>query len=73
MQATQDLRIAAPRGADPESETLLAEVERLPESEALLLYARLSPRLQWLARQRSSGPRRSALIVHHALQSSHCR
>lgn len=73
MRASPDLPIPAPRSADPEGETLLAEVQSLPEPEALRLYARLSPRLQWLARQRSNGPRRSALIVHHALQSSHCR
>jgi hypothetical protein len=59
--------------ADPEADALLAQVYVLPEAEALRLYARLSPRLQWLARQRTTGQRRSALIVHHALMRANCR
>jgi hypothetical protein len=59
--------------ADPEADALLAQVYVLPEAEALRLYARLSPRMQWLARQRTCGPRRSALIVHHALTQAHSR
>jgi len=58
---------------DPEADALLAQVHVLPEAEALRLYARLSPRLQWLARQRTTGPRRSALIVHHALTRTQMR
>jgi hypothetical protein len=36
-------------------------------------YQRLSPKLQWLARQRATGQRRAALIVHHAIASAQCR
>lgn len=48
-------------------EVLLERVRMLPETEALELYSQLSPKLQWLVRQRASGQRREALIVHHAL------
>jgi hypothetical protein len=57
---------------EPEADALLAQVHLLPEAEALRLYARFSPRLQWLARQRTTGPRRAALIEHHALTRAHC-
>jgi hypothetical protein len=56
-----------------QGETLIAPVYTLPEAEALNYYQRLSPKLQWLARQRASGPRRAVLIVHHAIASAQCR
>jgi hypothetical protein len=59
--------------AVPEGEAVIAPVHTLPESEALRFYQRLSPRLQWLARQRATGQRRAALIVHHAITSAQCR
>jgi hypothetical protein len=59
--------------ATPELDALLTPVYTLPESEALQIYARLSPRLQWLARQRATGQRRASLIVHHAIASAQCR
>lgn len=71
MSATQDLYPITSMMTDPESDALLTQVHGLPEAEALRLYARLSPRLQWLARQRATGPRRAALIVHQAL--ARCR
>ena len=73
MSATQDLDEIYSLGAGPEAEALLAQVHVLPEPEALRLYGRLSPRLQWLARQRATGQRRSALIVHHALTRAQYR
>jgi hypothetical protein len=73
MATIQDRYPISPAAAEPETDALLQQVHVLPEAEALLLYARLSPRLQWLARQRTSGPRRSALIVHHALTRSNAR
>jgi hypothetical protein len=71
MPAIQDLQPLSSMIADPEADALLAQVHGLPEAEALRFYARLSPRLQWLARQRATGARRAALIVHHAL--TQCR
>jgi len=59
--------------ATPELDALLTPVYSLPESEALQHYARLSPKLQWLARQRATGQRRASLIVHHAIASAQCR
>lgn len=56
-----------------EGETLIAPLYTLPEPEALHYYQRLSPKLQWLARQRATGQRRAALIVHHAIASAQCR
>jgi hypothetical protein len=72
MPAAQDLRANSVMMVEPEADALLAQVHALPEAEALRLYARLSPRLQWLARQRTTGQRRAALIVHHALSRAHC-
>ncbi len=59
--------------ADTEADALIERIHTLPESEALHCYAQLSPRLQWLARMRTSGARRAALIVHHAISIAHCR
>ncbi len=73
MPMTHERYEISPMAPEPEADALLQQVHVLPEAEALQLYARLSPRLQWLARQRTSGPRRSALIVHHALTHSHAR
>jgi hypothetical protein len=56
-----------------EGEALITPVYTLPESEALHYYQRLSPRLQWLARQRASGQRRAALILHQAMASAQRR
>ena len=52
---------------------LLEPLYTLPESEALQHYTRLSPRLQWLARQRLTGQLRARLIVHHAIAAAQCR
>jgi hypothetical protein len=60
-------------GATSEVDALLAPLYTLPESEALKHYACLSPRLQWIARQRTTGQRRVTLIVHHAISSAQCR
>ncbi len=57
----------------PEIDVLLEPLCTLPESEALQHYTRLSPRLQWLARQRLTGQLRARLIVHHAIASAQCR
>jgi hypothetical protein len=73
MPTIQDRHEISPASSEPEADALLRQVHLLPEAEALQLYARLSPRLQWLARQRTSGPRRSALIVHHALTHANAR
>jgi hypothetical protein len=73
MPATQELLGFSSVMADAEADALLAQLHALPEAEALRLYARLSPRLQWLARQRTTGQRRSALIVHHALTRANAR
>ena len=73
MSATQELNEISSMAADSEADALLAQVHVLPEPEALRLYGRLSPRLQWLARQRETGQRRSALIVHHALTRAQYR
>jgi hypothetical protein len=59
--------------ATPGLDALLTPVYTLPESEALQHYARLSPKLQWLARRRATGPRRASLIVYHAIASAQCR
>jgi hypothetical protein len=59
--------------ATPEIDAFLSPVYLLPEADALQHYARLSPRLQWLARQRATGPRRAILIAHHALATGQIR
>jgi len=48
---------------DPDA--LIEQVRMLPEAEALDFYGRLTPRLQWLARQRTTGRRLHAIIAHH--------
>jgi hypothetical protein len=57
----------------PEIDALLSPVYILPEADALQHYARLSPRLQWFARQRATGSRRATLIAHHALATGQIR
>lgn len=59
-------------GADADS-AMIEQIKTLPEPEALLAYAAMSSRLQWLTRQRTSGPRRAALIEHHAFAIANCR
>ncbi len=59
--------------ATPEIDALLSPVYILPEADALQHYARLSPRSQWLARQRATGSRRATLIAHHALATGQIR
>jgi hypothetical protein len=54
--------------ADPGGDPLLEPLSALPEPDALKYYAELSPKLQWVARQRATGQRRAALILYHALE-----
>jgi hypothetical protein len=63
--------LAMPQDATGDSEhTVLSELSRLSDQQALALYSRLSPRLQWLARRRALGHRRRALIEHHILNQA---
>ena len=50
-----------------EGDALIENLAKLPESEALTLYSNLSPRLKWLARRRTTGRRREAIIAHHLM------
>jgi len=61
----------APIDADPDA--LIERLSLLPERESLEFYSQLSPKLQWLARQRTTGKRRKALIAHHAVSSGRFR
>ncbi len=63
---------AAP-DADSEADTLIERLRTLPEPDALRCYAGLSARWQWVARQRLTGMRRAALIVHHATAIAGCK
>jgi hypothetical protein len=65
MSTTQDERPASIAEPNPEGDALIERIHTLPEAEALRCYARLTPRWQWIARQRTTGPRRTALIMHH--------
>jgi hypothetical protein len=58
-------------GADDDA--LIERLRALPEPEALRCYTQLTPRLQWIVRQRMTGSRRTALIVHHAVSIAHCK
>jgi hypothetical protein len=60
-------------GSDPDSDSLVDRLRELPELQALEFYSQLSPRLQWLARQRTTGQRQAALIAHHLLTAGGCR
>jgi hypothetical protein len=52
-------------GRDAEIDHVLDRLRELPEPQALEFYNQLGPRLQWLARLRTTGRRRQALIAHH--------
>jgi hypothetical protein len=56
-----------------DSDALLERLGTLPEPEALEFYSQLSPKLQWLVRQRATGQRRNALIAFHAIKTGQCR
>jgi hypothetical protein len=60
---------------DPSADidVLLEHMRMLPEPEALKFYSQLSPKLQWLVRQRATGQRRDAVIVYHAVTIGPCR
>ena len=73
MSATVESNQNCAALADTDPEALLASLDTLPEPAALHYYEMLSPKLQWLARCRTTGQRRAALIVHHALASAQCR
>jgi hypothetical protein len=60
-------------GEVAESDGLIDRLAELPEPQALEFYSQLSPRLQWLARQRTTGQRRKALIAHHVITAGRCR
>jgi hypothetical protein len=60
-------------GGDPDADTLIDRVRELPEPQALEFYSQLPPRLQWLARQRTTGQRRKALIAHHVITAGRSR
>jgi hypothetical protein len=51
--------------SDVDINVVLARLGEVPEAVALEIYSQLSPRLQWLARQMMTGPRRKVLIEHH--------
>jgi hypothetical protein len=50
-----------------EGDALIEQLRVLPEPAALALYSDLTPRLKWLARQRTTGRRREAIIAHHLI------
>jgi hypothetical protein len=54
-------------------DALLERVRMLPEAEALEFYSQLSPKLQWLVRQKATGQRRDAVMVYHAVTIGPCR
>jgi hypothetical protein len=59
--------------ADADTDALLERVLMLPEAEALEFYSELSPKQQWLVRQKATGRRRDAVIVYHAVTIGACR
>jgi hypothetical protein len=61
--------LATPVDAD----VLIERLRVLPEPESLEFYSQLSPKLQWLARQRMTGQRQKALIAYHAKTFGGCR
>jgi len=50
-----------------DGDALIEQLRLLPEPEALALYSDLTPKLKWLARQRTTGQRRQAIIAHHLI------
>jgi hypothetical protein len=58
---------------DTDIDAVIERLRVLPEPESLEFYSQLSPKLQWLARQRTTGQRRQALIAYHAITLSRCR
>ncbi len=64
---------AAPTRNDAEGDALVERLRTLPEADAVRYYAALPSRWQWFVRQRLTGVRRSALIVHHATSIAGCK
>jgi hypothetical protein len=62
-----------PEGQDIASNEVLVRLRNLPEAQALALYSQLAPKLQWLARQGTTGQRRLALITHHMVIAARIR
>lgn len=58
---------------DADIDALIERLRVLPESKALEVYSQLSPKQQWLARQRTTGKLRLALIAYHAITWGRCR
>lgn len=58
---------------DADGDSLIDRICELTEPQALAFYSQLSPRLQWLARRRTTGQRRAALIAHHVITAGRCR
>jgi hypothetical protein len=56
-----------------EGDALIERLRVLPEADAVRCYASLSARWQWFVRQRLTGVRRTALIVHHATAIAGCK
>jgi hypothetical protein len=59
--------------SETDSAGLIDRLCELPEPQALEFYSQLSPRLQWLARQGTTGQRRAALIARHLMTAGRCR
>jgi hypothetical protein len=60
-------------GSDGDPDVLIERLCELPEPLALEFYSQLAPRLQWLARQKTTGQRRAALIARHVITAGRCR
>ena len=73
MSTNRDGCQPPPLDAGSEGDALIERIRTLPEPEALRCYAGLSPGLQWIARQRATGPRRTALSVFHAISIANCK
>jgi hypothetical protein len=63
----------APTRSDASGDALVERLRTLPEADAVRYYAALPSRWQWFVRQRLTGVRRSALIVHHATSIIGCK
>jgi hypothetical protein len=55
---------------DADLDQVIDRLRELPEPQALEFYSQLAPKLQWLARQKLTGKRRTALIAHHVITAS---
>lgn len=71
--ASMDCNTAVPAADEVAAQALMERLRTLPEADAVRCYAGLSARWQWIARQRLTGGRRTALIVHHATAIAGCR